>query len=222
MTLTETTARTIKVVVWDLDLSRQGPLAPPGQYTVRLTAGTTALAQPLTVLKDPNTTGMAQDIGRQVTLALAIRSEMDSVVGLINRIEWLRKQLEDLGTQLADSSTVKNDSAAKALAKAGHDLEEQLIAVEGDLFDVHLTGAREDAFRNPTKIYGRLSALLSDVAENGADFPPTSQQQEVNTLLQQRLGAAATKLANLLQTDVAAFRTQLRAAHLPDVLAGNP
>jgi len=210
------------LVVWDLDLSQQGPLAPPGTYTVRLTEGATTLSQPLTVLKDPNTMGTVQDIQQQVNLALAIRSEMDSVVGLINRIEWLRKQIEDLGVQLADSSTVKNDSVAQTLAKAGHDLEEKLIGVEGDLFDVHLTGAREDAFRNPTKLYGRLSALLSDVAEDGADFPPTSQQQQVNAVLQQRLGAAAGAFANVLQHDVGAFRGQLRAARLPDVLAGNP
>lgn len=210
------------IVAWDLDLSQDGPLAQPGTYTVRLTTGTTTLTQPLTVLKDPNTTGTAQDVQQQVELALAIRAEMDSVVGLINRIEWLRKQLEDLGTQLADSSTVKDDSVAKQLAKQGHDLEQKLIGVEGDLFDVHLTGAREDAFRNPTKLYGRLSALLSDVAENGADFPPTTQQRQVNDLLKQRLGAAAAKFAGLLQSDVAPFRSRLRAAQLPDVLAGNP
>ena len=203
-------------------VGRLSILQPPGTYTVKLRVGSQEYTQPLTVLKDPNTTGTAQDIQQQVDLALAIRAEMDSVVGLINRIEWLRKQLEDLGAQLADSSTVKNDSVARTLAQAGRDLEEKLIGVEGDLFDVHLTGAREDAFRNPTKLYGRLSALLSDVAENGADFPPTSQQQQVNDLLRQRLGAAAMQFANLLQSDVAAFRTRLRAARLPDVLAGNP
>ena len=203
-------------------VARISILQPPGTYTVKLRAGSQDYSQPLTVLKDPNTTGTAQDIQQQVDLALAIRAEMDSVVGLINRIEWLRKQLEDLGVQLADSSTAKDDSVARRLAQAGRDLEAKLIAVEGDLFDVHLTGAREDAFRNPTQLYGRLSALLSDVAENGADFPPTSQQQQVNDVLQQRLGAAAEAFRTVLQSDVPAFRSQLRAARLPDVLAGNP
>jgi hypothetical protein len=59
------------------------------------------------------------------------------------------------------------------------------------------------------------------VAENGADFPPTAQQQQVNELLAQRLGAAADRFAQLLESDVATFRTQLRAAQLPDVLASN-
>lgn len=210
------------LVSWDLDLSQAGPLVEPGRYTVKVKIGATELSQPLTVLKDSNTSGTDQDVRQQVAFGLALRAELDSVVGLINRIEWLRKQLQDLSTQLADSATVKDDSAAKALGKGARDVEQKLIAVEGELFDVNLTGGREDAFRNPMKLYGRLSALLSDALENGADFAPTSQQQAVNQLYQQRLGDAAGRFQELLQGDVAAFRQQIRAAKLPDVLAGNP
>ena len=206
---------------WDLDLSQAGPLVEPGSYQVTIKIGTTELSQPLTVLKDPNTAGTDQDVRQQVAFGLALRTELDSVVGLINRAEWLRKQLGDLAAQLADSSTIKDDSVGKALAKGARDLEQKLIGVEGELFDVNLTGGREDAFRNPMKLYGRLSALLSDALENGADFAPTSQQQAVNQLYQQRLGDAAKRLGDLLQQDVAQFRQQLRAAKLPDVLAGN-
>jgi hypothetical protein len=87
---------------------------------------------------------------------------------------------------------------------------------------VNLTGGREDAFRNPMQLYGRLSALLSDALENGADFAPTSQQREVNELYRQRLGEAAGRFAQLLQQEVAQFRHKLRGGRLPDLLAGNP
>jgi hypothetical protein len=208
------------IVSWDLDLSQAGPLVEPGTYTVKIQVGSTELSQPLTVRKDPNTAGTDQDVHQQVAFGLELRTEMDSVVGLINRIEWLRKQLVDLVTQLEDSSTVKDDSMAKALAKGAHELEQKLVAVEGTLFDVHLTGGREDSFRNPMQLYGRLSALLSDALENGADFAPTSQQQEVNELYKQRLGEAAGRFGQLLQQEVAQFRQKLRGARLPDMLAG--
>ena len=97
-----------------------------------------------------------------------------------------------------------------------------MIAVEGALFDVNLTGGREDAFRNPIQLYGRLSALMSDALENGADFAPTSQQRDVNEIYKQRLGDAVGRFGQLLGQDVAQFRRQLRGARLPDVLAGNP
>ncbi|HKW41056.1 MAG TPA: hypothetical protein VJN39_07400, partial [Gemmatimonadales bacterium] len=85
------------LVTWDLDLSLRGPLVPPGSYTVRLAVGDSSaavtLAQPLVVLKDPNTVGTDSEVQAQTRLALAIRAEQDSVARMINRLEWVRKQL---------------------------------------------------------------------------------------------------------------------------------
>ncbi len=50
--------------------------------------------------------------------------------------------------------------------------------IAGSLYDIHLTGAREDAFRSPMKLYGRLSALASDIGGFGVDFKPTDQQRK--------------------------------------------
>ena len=49
--------------------------------------------------------------------------------------------------------------------------------IAGSLYDIHLTGAREDAFRSPMKLYGRLSALASEINSSGIDFKPTNQQR---------------------------------------------
>src|SRR5205823_8883755 len=141
-------------VTWDLDLSLRGPLVPPGTYQVRLTVGDSAasaptLTQSLTVLKDPNTAGSDADVAAQTRLALAIRAAQDSVARMINRLEWVRKQLADLGGQLRGDTALAGDSSAKRLAGLADSLDRHAIAVEGGLFDVHLTGAREDAFRSP-------------------------------------------------------------------------
>jgi hypothetical protein len=99
-------------------------------------------------------------------------------------------------------------------------LDRQATAVEATLFDVHLTGAREDAFRNPMQLYGRLAALQSDMAENGADFAPTAQQLAVHTVLAERLAAAAARFADLFDKAVPAFSAELRKAALKDIIAG--
>src|SRR5437773_1778144 len=107
------------LVTWDLDLSLRGPLVPPGSYTVRLTVGgggdTTpaALTQSLTVLKDPNTAGSDADVQAQTRLARAIRAEQDSVARMVNRLEWVRKQLQDLAGQLRGDSGIALDSSAQ-------------------------------------------------------------------------------------------------------------
>ncbi len=210
------------LVTWDLDLSLRGPLVPPGTYTVGLSVGDTAptvLTQPLTVLKDPNTTGTDADVLAQTTLALAIRAEQDSVARMINRLEWVRKQLQDLVSQLRGDSALAGDSSAKRLATLADSLDQRAVRVEGVLFDVHLTGAREDAFRNPMQLYGRLAALQSDVAENGADFAPTAQQVAVHEVFAQRVADASTRFAELLEQALPAFAAELRKATLKGVIA---
>jgi len=206
------------LVTWDLDLSLRGPLVLPGIYTVRLTVGDTTLTQSLTVLKDPGTAGTDADVQAQGRLALAIRAEQDTVARMINRLEWVRKQLQDLAGQLRGDSAVAGDSGAKRLAARADSLDRRAVAVEGALFDVHLTGAREDAFRNPMQLYGRLAALQSDVAENGVDFAPTAQQTAVNELFKQRIVDAATRFAELMDKTLPAFAEELRKATLKDLI----
>src|SRR2546427_10296984 len=89
----------------------------------------------------------------------AVRAEQDSVARMINRLEWVRKQLQDLAGQLRGDSALAGDSSAKRLAGLADSLDRRAVAVEGTLVDVHLPGARADAFRRPMQVYGRLPAL---------------------------------------------------------------
>ena len=211
------------LVTWDLDLSLRGPLVLPGSYTVSLViadSGTTPVTskQTLTVLKDPNTTGTDADVQAQGKLARTIRAEQDSIARMVNRLEWVRKQVRDLTAQLRDSSLVA-DSGAKRVAALADSLERRIVRVEGALFDVNLTGAREDAFRNPIQLYGRLAALQSDLAENGADFAPTTQQVAVHEVLAGRLADATARFTDLMTKSVPQFAAELRRTPLRDVLS---
>jgi len=131
----------------------------------------------------------------------------------------VRKQVRDLTAQLRDSALV-TDSGAKRIAGLADSLERRAIRVEAELFDVNLTGAREDAFRNPMQLYGRLAALQSDMAENGADFAPTAQQVAVHDVLAQRLADASTRFADLMTKAIPAFVAELRRTPLRDVIGG--
>jgi hypothetical protein len=194
------------VVTWDLDLWRGqlGPIAPPGTYTVRVKVGDRELAADLEVIKDPHSAGSETDIQQQVALSLEIRDNLNEVVDMINRIEWIRRQLLDLETMFA------GDENTQSVLEAAGEIGDSAITVEGKLFDVTMTGAREDAFRGPMKLYGRLSALGSDLSGFGADFPPTQQQLEVHRVLTQRLAEAREEFKVLMEQQVPAFNEQLR------------
>jgi hypothetical protein len=207
------------LVTWDLDLSMRGPLVPPGAYTVRLVVSDSAQNQALVVLRDPNTAASDSDLVAQVRLGRTIRDEQDSVARMINRLEWVRAQLGALAAQLRGDSALAGDSIAKRMATRADSLDHSATVVEGTLFDVHLTGSREDAFRHPMQLWGRLAALQSDVSENSADFAPTSQQAAVNELFRTRLAEASTRFADLMGKELPAFAAALRRTPLKDVIA---
>ena len=81
--------------------------------------------------------------------------------------------------------------------------------VAGKLYDIQLTGAREDAFRSPMKLYGRLSALASDINASGIDFKPTNQQGEVYQVLNGRLQKVKSEIDKLIEEDINAFNQKL-------------
>ena len=195
------------------------PRAVPGKYTVKLSVDGKDFSAPLEVLPDPHTLGTPKDVEAEVQFLLEIRGEMNDVAGMINHLEWTRKQVEDLEKMLGDEP--KNAAALKA----ARDFEQKAIAVENSLVDVSLTGRGEDSFRAPMRLYGRLMNLgsLLDGApgqgSSGADLPPTTQEIEVNKLYQGEIAQARKSFEEFTTKDVAALNEALRASHLGTTIA---
>ncbi|MEM8894604.1 MAG: hypothetical protein AAGC88_08505, partial [Bacteroidota bacterium] len=61
----------------------------------------------------------------------------------------------------------------------------------------------------PMKLYGRLSALASDLSASGIDFRPTNQQGEVYQVLNQRLLGAKGEFERLIEEDIPRFNEKL-------------
>jgi hypothetical protein len=126
-------------------------------------------------------------------------------VGMINRLEWIRKELGGIMGELKDKSLV---AAAKSLdAKA--------TSLAGQLYDIHLTGAREDAFRNPVQLYERLLSLASDISGSGIDFRPTNQQGEAYTGFAGKLKKVQAEFKTVLEQDIPTFNTRLKKINKP-------
>ena len=129
-----------------------------------------------------------KDIKAQFQFLITLRETINQNVDLINKIENLRHSLQ-------------NDYNTRDEEKTARDMDALLYEIESHLFDTKLTGAREDAFRNPNKIYGRLAALGSDLTRFGADFKPTNQQVEVFDVLSNRLETQQAAFELLMKND---------------------
>jgi len=77
---------------------------------------------------------------------------------------------------------------------------------------INLTGAREDAFRNPNKLYGRILALAHELGTASADYPPTDQQVEVTKILNGRLTKQGQLYRNLLTKEINELNRLLKKA----------
>ena len=145
-----------------------------------------------------------EELEEQVAFSLELRDAMNLAVTMINDIEDIRAELQDILPQL--KSEEDKTTANLLLTNA------QNIAAA--LYDIHLTGAREDAFRSPMKLYGRLSALASDISGFGVDFKPTNQQREVYQVLNKRLVAAQKAFESFVKKEVQQLNDQLKKSEL--------
>jgi len=179
-------------------------LAPPGTYTVQVTAAGKTLTEKLDVRKDPNSGGTDADIQQQRKVVTALARDLDRATDLIHQIELVRSQIVNLGR--IDASIVA----------AGSELDRKLIDVESVLIEPRMTGNGQDGVRWGAKLHSKLAYLANGLAS--ADFGPTAQQLEVQKELEGRLAKVAADLEAVLARDVAAFNEQLRRKNLPPIV----
>ena len=185
-------------------------LMPPGIYTVRLTAAGRELTRQLEVRKDPITEGTEADIAAQTDLLFEIRDDLDVVAGMINEIEWIRRQLYDL------TDVLEGDDRAADIRAAATDLDKDLMEVEQQLYQLKLTG-RGDGIRWPAQLAAKLTYLAGSVAQ--ADFPPTTQALAVHDQLGEQTGTLRSELDEALRDNIAAFNRMLRERDLGKIIA---
>lgn len=178
---------------------RVTPLAPPGEYTVRLSVGEQEFRQQLVVLKDPRSAGTEADIRTQFGVILELRDEANAVVDLINEAESIRDQIIRLSDRLRDIG--ESDS----IIEAGQAIEQKLIDLEMNLTDVRLSGgsAGQDQLRWPRQLYAKITSLAGYIG--GSDFVPTDQELEVHQRLRGLLRDYQTQMATIREQDIAEF-----------------
>ena len=189
---------------------RVAPLGPPGTYTVKLQVGDQEWTEEIEVLKDPNSTGTEADIARQLELVMDLREMVDSAVEIINDIEWARKQIQDLLARLDGREDIDD------IEESGRALDEKLQELEGNFFDLRLTGSGQDTLRWRRRLYADLTSLMRQI--NQSDFRPTDQQGDVYLLLKEELAEHSEAMDELRGGEISEFNALLRTMEIPNVI----
>jgi photosystem II stability/assembly factor-like uncharacterized protein len=184
------------------------PVAPLGEYTVKIKAGDQELAQKLTLLKDPGAGGSDADARAQGDLVRDLLDDLKRTVEAINKAESVRGQLAALQIRLGDKGPKEVKDAATAL-------DQKLLGVEEDLFQVRVTGRGQDILRWPMKLAEQLGYLIGRVSET--DYAPTAAQAEVHQVLHDLTARTTATLDGVLKTDLDHFNAVLAEKHLAGV-----
>jgi photosystem II stability/assembly factor-like uncharacterized protein len=192
------------MIIWSGSPER-GPLALPGQYSVRVTAGAATATQPLTVRMDPRLKGVtAADLSAQFALSMQIRDRVSAADTAVIRIRQMRSRIADRTARAnsADVTSAGNATAAK------------LLAIEEELYQTR-NRSGQDPHNFPIKLNNRLSALGSSV--EAGEAKPTAAAYVVFKELSADLDAVLHRLDTVVATDVTAFDAVAARHSLPSV-----
>ncbi len=184
----------------------RGPIAAPGVYTARLTLGNQVVERPFEVVKNPYLEAPTADLVASTATQVRIRDDLDRTVDLVNRLEVMRKQIED-GLRVHDGD--------RSLTAPLADLDDTLLDVElrllsrtemhsDDKWYVEAYGV----YLNLVWLSGEVGLGAGDVA-GGADHRPTNASLEVLDMIEGRLNDAEHAFQEALDQDVAAFNRRM-------------
>lgn len=197
-----------------------GVKAPPGRYEVRLSVGGAVVSQPLTVLGDPRLSDVSQaDLQAQFEISRAVRDTISRIYAAIGQINSVRQQLQSLAERAETA-----DYAASVKGRADS-IGARLTAVEEGLRQTK-NESGQDMLRYPPKLdtqYLTLYAYVNGVDNYGFGGPegrPTQGAYERFADLNAEWSELSTRLAQIIETEIAAFNAELRGAEVPAVIVG--
>jgi hypothetical protein len=176
------------MIIWSARPQR-GPLAPLGEYEVKLTAGGKSLSTSFKLEMDPNLEGItASDLQKQFDLAIEIRDKVSAANEAVIQIRNIRDQAK----KLINSSDANLNNAINSML-------EKMKVIEEDLYQVR-NQSGQDPLNFPIKLNNRLASLGRSV-ESG-DARPTDAAYVVFKELSTELKGHLDKLDKVLNSDL--------------------
>jgi len=170
-----------------------GPMAVPGTYQVRVTAGSQTQTVPLQVQKHPLYENVSvADLQQQLDFAIEIRDRTSDANEAVVQIRDVKAQIKERVEQ----------SKNPRLKEIGDLVTQKLSAIEEEVYQVR-NRSGQDPLNFPIKVNNRLAALRRSV-ETG-DAAPTDASREIYKMLSADLQKQLDALAAVTKGDLANF-----------------
>ena len=191
------------MIIWSARPQR-GPMAPIGDYQVRLNVNGKTLTTDFAVEMNPNLEGVtAADIQEQFDLSQAIMAKTSQANEAVIQIRKIKAQVERL-------DVIDNSELSTGVTQ----MIEKLSAIEEDLYQVK-NQSGQDPLNFPIKLNNRLASLRRSV-ENGQARPTDGAYvvfEELSNELTEHMG----KLNNVLSNDLKKVNEGLKSAGMKEI-----
>jgi photosystem II stability/assembly factor-like uncharacterized protein len=196
------------LIMWDA--TTQGPVAPPGNYQVRITADGKTATQPFAIRREPHLLADVTDadLQREFELAMQIRDTVSKANQAVVLVRGIKPQIKDRVNKL--------DSKTGPTAKALEALEQTLTAVEVQVYQVK-NQSFEDPLNFPIMLNNKIASLQGIV--ESSDTKPTDQTYEIFKMLSGRLDEQMNKLDTAVQKDLPRVNQMLQRQRLAPIEA---
>ncbi len=183
------------MIIWS-GRPQLGPIAPPGEYTVRMTVDGDTQTRTFMLKADPRFDVPDAHIEEQFAFTMKVRDALDAANRAVIRIRDLKAQIDE---QLGDSP-------APPVVDATEDFKAKLSAVEEAIYQVKNVSG-QDPLNFPIRLNNRL-AYLQKSTESG-DGLPTQGQLDVYALLKGELDEHLDTLQQVVSSELPDVNTVL-------------
>jgi len=198
--------QTRAITHWGLAQAEVGPIAAPGDYTVRMTVDGQTQSQPFKIMRTPDSHGTDADLQSSVRWQLKVRDDINAVSDMTNQIEWMRKQLEDQHKSAADKAQLV--AAMDAIDRKLQDVEYKMITRADALSDDKYFQSAYKLYQNFIWLNGEIGTGAGDVQGSG-DWGLTETAIGLVVGLEKELATVQAEYKGLMEKEVPAYNQKL-------------
>jgi hypothetical protein len=191
----------ISAVPHNTPRSPLGPLALPGEYTVRLTVNGHTSTAPLIVKMDPRVNTLSAGIEQQFDLEMRLVSELTAGTEAVAQAHSVLDQLRKIATQ-----------PSGALAESIKALDRKVGTILRGPTPTAAGAAPEPTLARENGVVGTLYGSVGQ-----ADVAPTTAQVNAAADAEHELSAVMTQWEEIKKSDLPALNRQLRSANLGEI-----
>ena len=188
------------------------PIAPPGEYVVRLTVDGERHERPVEIRADPRLATTAEEYRAQHALMIRLRDTVTEIHEAVIALRGVREQLRvRLPLMRSRGEWPAAVAAAEGVLAAFDEIEEALVQP-----GLHERSGELDSIHFPLRVNGKLEALGYHVARS--DDPPTAQSYALYDDLAGRAAVHLARYREVVGRDVAELNRLMAGTAVPGVI----